>query len=125
MANIQLFESDVATNPRIELFFDDATQVLTVPLINAADSIVKTLTLTNAVITLMKAIWRNSSNDIVCIEGGRGTVGVPTYWAAFTRNNAMSWNISEGSTPEVAVLSISHTAEIMAWIIGGRHQPSA
>lgn len=123
MASIQLFESDVAANPRMELFFDDATRIFSVKLINAADATVKTLTLTTAQLTRMKAIWRNESNDVVCFEGGRGTFVVPTYWAVFTRDNASSWNISQGATPEVAVLTAANTAEVMGWIIGGRNTP--
>lgn len=120
MASIQLFESDVATNPRMELFFDDVTGVYSVKLINAADSTIKTLTLTAAQIQLMGAVWRNAENKTVCLEGGRGTEDTPTYWVTFTRDNAMSWNISQGATPEVATLSVTHTAELMGWLIGGR-----
>lgn len=124
MANIQLFESDVATNPRMELFFDDATSIFSVKLINAADSTVKTLTLTTANIILMEAIWRNSENNVVCFEGGFADLpGTPTYWAAFTRDNASIWNISQGATPEAAVLTSANTAEVMGWLIGGRNTP--
>lgn len=125
MASIQLFESNVALNSRMELFFDDATAIFTVNLIDAANNAVKTLTLTSTLIGLMKAIWENSFNDAVCIEGGAGTIDTDTYWATFTRNNTMSWNILQGATPEVADLNRSQTAEIMGYLIGGRHQPSA
>ena len=125
MASIQLFESDVALNPRIELFFDDVANVFSVNLLDAANNAVKTLTMTTALIGLMRAIWQNGKNDAVCIEGGPATAGVDDYWATFTRENSMTWSILQGATPEVAVLTREQTSEVMGWLIGGRHQPSA
>ena len=107
----------------MELFFDDATSVFTVELIDLANNPIKTLTLSPANITLMEAIWRNSENNVVCLEGGAGTEAIPTYWVAFTRDNAMTWNILQGATPEVAALDTAQTAEVMGWLIGGRNTP--
>lgn len=119
MARNQLFESDVADSPRIELFFDDSEPAgetgFEVDLITGANSVVKVIKLTDAQITLMRAIWKNRANKHVPLVGGPGSEEA-TYWASFTRDNKSVWNVLLGDTPEYAELTVDQTSQFVSWL---------
>ena len=125
MARNQLFESDVAASPRIELFFDDSQPAgesgFEVDYVSAANSVVETVKLTDANISLMRAVWSNRVNKHIPLVGGAGTDSgaVDTHWASFTRDNRSVWNVLEGATPEYAELTVDQTSQFMAWLFCG------
>lgn len=122
MARKQLFESDTAGSPRIELFFDDSQPSgetgFEVDVIDSGNSVVETVKLTTSDISLMRAAWKNRQNKHIPLTGGTGSEN-DTHWASFTRDNRSVWNVADGDTPEYAELGIDQTSQFMAWLICG------
>ena len=122
MARLQLFESDTAGSPRVELFFDDSQPAgetgFEVDFISAANAVVETVKLTASQIGLIRAVWQNSKNKHIPLVGGAGSEN-DTHWATFTRDNTSVWNILDGATPEFADLNRDQTSQLVTWLVCG------
>lgn len=122
MARKQLFESDTAGSPRIELFFVDTQPAgetgFEVDYIDSGDNVVETVKLTTADLIFLRAVWANPANNFRNFVGGEGS-SADTHGVSFTRENRSVWNVLEGATPEYASLSVLQTAQCMAWMVCG------
>lgn len=132
MARTKLFETAVATNTRLLLYWDFAPASgftgWFIELVAADDAVVNSFGLTNGNLDDLKSLFLSDNNGVVCLAGGYNSEddGADTVWAAYTRDNKSSWPVEVNvDPPEYVELTAAETSILHAWFVCGHGEPAA